>query len=212
MKDRDFTIKEGEWFPVMNQMAEKLMTFRLSGTEWQVLIMFMRRCYGYQKSSCNLRWSDMKNMTGLTDGTLQKAIRKLKEKNIINTFLQESKNTVRYKINSKLNTWKTLSYRKDFPKGKQSLSYRKVNTFQKESTPIKENIKEKRNNIREKNSKKGYDDQIYNFKFSNNPVLQSCWDIFSNPGCTEKDFESHCRGYKLDPEKVKLQFKKEVKL
>jgi hypothetical protein len=89
MSDRDFNVKDGEWFPVMNQMAEKLTSFRLSGTEWQVLV--------------------------------------------VNTILQESKTYIRYKINSKLSTWKTLSYRKDFPTGKK-------NTFLQESTPIKENI------------------------------------------------------------------------
>lgn len=135
--DRDFKVEDGKWFPIMNEMAEKLTTYRLPGTEWQVLMMFLRKCYGFRKSSCELAWKEMKKYTRLSDGTLAKAIKKLKKRNIIKTFPQESKTTTTYKINSKLSSWKTLSYRK-------VLSYRNVNTFLQESTPIKDIIK---NNI-----------------------------------------------------------------
>jgi hypothetical protein len=144
MADRDFEIDDGNWLPLMHEMVDKLMVYRLSGTEWQVLMMFMRFCYGYKNSTCDLRWKDMKDFTRLKDGTLGKAIRKLKSRNIISTVQKESKQGVSYKINSKISMWKTLSEKK-------VLSKRKVNTVQKESTPIKNKYK---NNIPPLNKKR----------------------------------------------------------
>ena len=46
-------------------------------------------------------------------------------------------------INSKLNTWKDrVSKRKQFPNGNKTVSIRNVNSFQTETTPIKDNIKD----------------------------------------------------------------------
>jgi len=136
MPDRDFETKDGKWFPIMNELAEKLMTFRLSGNESQIFWMLLRKCYGFQKSCCELRWKEIKENTQLNDGSISKAIAKLKEKNIIHTFQKASKTHVTYKINSKLSSWKTLSKKQVFPKSKQTLSKKQV-------LPIKDNIKEK---------------------------------------------------------------------
>lgn len=132
MSDRDFDIDGGNWFPIMHEMADKLMTYRLSGTEWQILFMFMRLCYGYKNSACELRWRDIKKYTGLGDSSISKAIGKLKKRNIIKTSKKESKTTITYKINSKIGTWKTLHFWKDFTKVKQ-------NTSLLESVPYKIN-------------------------------------------------------------------------
>jgi len=136
MEDRDFDIKNGNWFPIMHQMADKLMTYRLSGTEYQVFFMFMRFCYGYQNSTCELRWKDMLEFTDLSKGSLSKAISKLKERNILRSFQKETKTGISYKINSKISTWKRISKRK-------MVSKRKLNGFQKETIPIKDNNKDK---------------------------------------------------------------------
>jgi len=138
--DRDFNLKDGGWFPVMHDLADKLITTDLTKIESRVLWMFFRYCYGYNKATCELQWKDMKDITGLGDGSLSKAINRLKSRNIIKTFHTESKTYVTYKINSKISSWKeSLSKRKDFPNGKQTLHKRKVNTSHTESTPIKDN-------------------------------------------------------------------------
>jgi phage replication O-like protein O len=140
--DRDFNIKDGGWFPVMHDIADKLITTDLTKVESRVLWMFFRYCYGYNRATCELQWKDMKDITGLGDGSLSKAINRLKSRNIIKSFQSESKTYVTYKINSKISSWKEqLSKRKDFPNVKQTLHKRKVNTSQTESTPIKDNIK-----------------------------------------------------------------------
>jgi len=134
--DRDFNTKDGNWFPIMHEMADKLMSYQLTTTEWQILIMFMRFCYGYQNSTCDITWKNMKGLTGLGDSSLSRAVNKLKKRNILNTSHTGSKTNVTYKINSKISTWKTLPMREVLP-------IREVNTTHTGSVPYKDN-KDKR--------------------------------------------------------------------
>ena len=86
----------------MNELADKLMTYEITKIENRVLWMFFRFCYGYGKASCELQWKDMKELTGLPDGSLSKALSRLKDRNILHTFQTESKTYITYKINSKI--------------------------------------------------------------------------------------------------------------
>jgi phage replication O-like protein O len=129
--DRDFKIKDGNWFPIMHEMADKLMTYRLSGTEWQVMMMFMRFCYGYQNSTCELQWKDMIDFTGLPKGSLSKAINRLKERNILKSFQKETKQQVTYKINSKYSTWKRVSKKKPVSKSEPKGFQKETPTYYK---------------------------------------------------------------------------------
>lgn len=201
MADRDFNIDEGNWFPVMHEMADKLMVYRLSGTEWQVLMMFMRFCYGYQNSTCELRWKDIKDFTGLDRGTLYKAINRLKQRNIIKSFQKETKTGIRYKINSKISTWKRVAKRKQLPKGNQK-------GCQKETTPIKNNNK---NNIYSRaNQKIPYQEIISylndqaekNFKFSTDSTKKTIKARWNEGFCFEdfkKVIDIKCSKWKSDP-------------
>lgn len=147
--DRDFDKKDGRYFPVMNELAEKLMTYQLTTIEHQVLWMFFRFCYGYNSSACELRWKDMLDYTGLPKGSLSKAINKLKNRNIIKSFQVETKTHPTYRINSKLSTWKAeVSKWKQFPNVNQKVSKREPNSSQMETLPIKNNIKTNKNNTR----------------------------------------------------------------
>ena len=102
MTDRDFNKKEGQWFPVMNSLAEKLITYELTKIEHRVMWMFFRFCYGYQNSTCELGWSDMIEITQLPKSSLSKALSGLKERNILKVRNVEGKTATQYKINSKL--------------------------------------------------------------------------------------------------------------
>lgn len=133
--DRDFNPKDGEWFYFMHQYADALMKQKLSGSEFQALFCIIRNAWSWKKPYADLEWKKFIEYTALSDGTLSKAVKKLQKRNMIKvTFLQESERAKRYRINSKISTWKPLSYR-------QPLSYRKANAFQQESTPIKKELK-----------------------------------------------------------------------
>jgi len=106
MPDRDFNPKEGEWFYFMNQFADALITSDLSAAEHRLLLFFMRAAWSFGESWVDLKWTYIKGKTGMINSTLYRTITKLKTRNIINTSLQATKNNVRYKINSKISTWK----------------------------------------------------------------------------------------------------------
>lgn len=149
MEDRDFNKKDGQWFPIMNSLAEKLITYELTKIEHRVMWMFFRFCYGYQNSTCELRWTDMLDITQLPESSLAKALKGLKSRNILHTTQTESKSYASYKINSKLSTWTPPT--KDNPKNTKTrlrtftdvqdiLHKRRTNTPQTEPLPIKDKI------------------------------------------------------------------------
>lgn len=131
--DRDFNPKDGEWFYFMNQYAEALAKQKLGGTEFQVLICILRNGWGFGHSYADLEFQTLMDFTDLTKGTLSKAVKKLQDRNMLKiSFLQETNRAKRYRINSKISTWKMVSYRKQVSPGKQSVSSRKPHLLKKE--------------------------------------------------------------------------------
>ena len=138
----------------MNSLAEKLITYELTKIEHRVMWMFFRFCYGHNNSTCELRWIDMKDITQLPESSLAKALNGLKKRNILHTTQTEGKSYIRYKINSKLSTWKQLN-KKTPPKPTEEaknrlntltnvqdfLHKRGVNLPQTEVAPIKDKYK-----------------------------------------------------------------------
>lgn len=181
---------------MMHQMAEKLMRFKLTQNEHQVLWMLFRFCYGYHNSSCRLRWSDMVKYTELPKGSLSRAIKGLEAKNIIKGFGSETKSGITYKINSKLSTWKGgVSVAKQFRQRNKSVSVAKLKGFGSETTPIKDNIKEyvkdKRKYIKESSKKiidrinelkgsKYRDTKFIEARLSDGATLEDCLLIIEN--------------------------------
>lgn len=43
----------------------------------------------------------------------------------------------------------------------------------------------------------------YNFKFPNDPFMESAWNIFSNPGHTNEDLKRHCDSYNKNYEEIR---------
>jgi uncharacterized phage protein (TIGR02220 family) len=149
----------------------------------------------------------MKDFTNLQDGSLSKAISKLKKRNILHTFQKESKINIRYKINSKISTWKTLSKRKDFPKGKQTLSKRKVSPIIKNNKNICSAALSKRKvKIHYQEIISYLNDQAEkSFKFSTNgtkSLIRARW----NEGYRFEDFKKvidiKCSKWKSDPKMI----------
>lgn len=135
MPDRDFDAAHGRWFYTAYELIDALVKQRLSGTEWDLFWFIVRYAYGNNKKAyTDLKWSFIKKETGLSGGTISKARNKLQERNILKCFPQETKTTVRYRINSKPSTWKSVSHRKP-------VSHRKQKGFPQETTPIKKTIK-----------------------------------------------------------------------
>jgi phage replication O-like protein O len=142
--DRDFSKQDGQWFPIMNELADKLITYEMTKAEHRVLWMFFRFCYGWGNSTCDLRWTDMKDITGLSRATLSRAINGLKERNILRSFKDGTKVNITYKINSKINTWEPIiPPKKRFQKRNDKVPNLELKSSTNGITPIKD-IKDKR--------------------------------------------------------------------
>ena len=107
--DRDFDPRDGEYIRIMNQFIDKLISYRLDTNEWSILMFIIRMTWGIQgRPDADLRWKSIIKATGLTESSLAKAMRKLRNRNIIHT-LENHMQITRYKINSKVSTWKDPS-------------------------------------------------------------------------------------------------------
>lgn len=138
MADRDFNPKDGRWFYVMFEFADALSRAGLSGAEHRMLICIMRHSWPHSRPWAELRWKFIMNYTGLSGGALSKAKKRLEDRNIIKCFQKETNSITTYRINSKISTWKTVSKRKQFPKGNQVVSKRKLHPIKEKY--IKNNI------------------------------------------------------------------------
>ena len=109
MADRDFDSRDGGYIRVMNEFVDKLITYRLDQSEWQVVMLVIRSSWGIQgRPWTELRWRDMLAATRLSNSSMGRAVKKLKARNLLHT-LENRKQITRYKINSKVSTWSDLT-------------------------------------------------------------------------------------------------------
>ena len=103
---------------IANEIADKLCSYRLSGEEWQVLWVILRKTYGWHKKEDWISLSQFVSLTGIKKPDIIKVLKKLLSKNII--FISKKDNAVIQMDNAKINyyafnkdydTWKPLSKR-----------------------------------------------------------------------------------------------------
>ena len=152
MEDRDFDPRDGEFTIIMNQFIDKLISYGLDTNEWKILMFIIRMTWGVRgRAYADLSWESIIKATKLTDSSLAKAMRKLKLRNIIHT-LENNRQITRYKINSKLSTWKDPSVFTAAQGSSNSLSPKAVTTASrggkllppKAVVPYKDNRKDNR--------------------------------------------------------------------
>ena len=138
MPDRDFRLKDGKWFPVMHELSDALVRQKLSGAEFALAHFVMRWAYSFRHPYADLRWKFIRDETNIPDATLSRALNGLIERNILRTSKNGSKIYTRYRINSKISTWKMPKRRKNTSKnGSKTLPKMEVHPLKKE---YKENI------------------------------------------------------------------------
>ena len=108
MPDRDFNPKDGGFIRVMNEFVDKLTNYPLDSNEWRVIMLVIRRTWGVKgRPSADIPWGILRERTGLANTSLRRSIKKLKDRNILHT-IENNLRVTRYKINSKVSTWKTI--------------------------------------------------------------------------------------------------------
>ena len=94
---------------IANEIVEALAAIRISGEEWQCLLVIMRKTYGWHKKEDAISLSQFVELTGLKKPNVIRATRKLLSKKIISIINIDNAPSQVYKINKDYDKWLPLS-------------------------------------------------------------------------------------------------------
>jgi phage replication O-like protein O len=108
-----------------NEIIDSLAGIRISGTEWQVLWVILRKTYGWHKKLDVIPLSQFCAMTGLSKPHVIRSVKKLLDKRVIIVF-RNGNGTAAYGFNKDFDKWKPLPGKQKLPcAGSRSSSSRK---------------------------------------------------------------------------------------
>jgi phage replication O-like protein O len=120
-------LEEGN-FPIANELAEIWGRKRISGEEWQVLWVILRKTYGWRKKEDKISLSQFAAATDMPRQTVLRAINKLSAKNIISVIKNGYRRPNIYRFNKDFDTWNTLS-KKGVIKNDNQVSSKMIHTI-----------------------------------------------------------------------------------
>ena len=173
--------KENGYTPIANELLEALAKIRLSGEETQVLLVLIRKTYGFQKKVDTIALSQFVEATGINKPNVCRAIAKLISKNII--IKKDNPNITSYSIQKNYARWKPLSK-------KIMLSKKIIGVIKKDNSPLSKKIHTKETLTKETLTK--YNNAFEQFKQSYPP---EAWE--DTKYCKMK-FMALCKKGKLD--------------
>jgi phage replication O-like protein O len=105
MSDRDFDPTKGGWFKIMNEFVDAMRVYRLSTTEWAIVMHIIRRTWGDRGQAWKvIPWTEFMKKCEMSKAAVSRATNRLLERNFVHT--KKVKNKTAYKINSKPSSWK----------------------------------------------------------------------------------------------------------
>ena len=114
---------------IANDIAEQFCRYRISGEEWLVLWVIIRKTYGWKKKEDRIALSQFAIMTGLKRQTVLRAINKLSSKKIIAVIKKDDSQINLYRFNKDFDQWKPLSK-------KITVSSKKITTVIKKDNQV----------------------------------------------------------------------------
>lgn len=125
---------------IANEIVEALARYRLSGQEWQVIWVILRKTWGWHKKRDRLSLGYIARMTLMKRPAVARAIKKLVNKGVIkkdNSYINI------YMFNKNYETWKTVIKKDTLVSKRVTGVIKKGNkTVIKKDTTTKENTKE----------------------------------------------------------------------
>lgn len=92
---------------IANEIIDFLCGYRLSGEEWQILLVILRKTYGWHKKSDDISLSQFYFLTRIKKPNIVRAINKLIEKKVI---IKKDKGSIsNYTFNKDFSGWEALS-------------------------------------------------------------------------------------------------------
>ena len=128
--------KENGHTSIANEILEALLKAKLNGTEWEVLMVVIRKTYGFQKKEDWISYTQFQEMTGKARPNIWKAIEKLVTKTILVTKKKPGKTF--YRFNKDYTRW-VVTESKLVTK-KKPTSYEKETQLVTKAQPTKETI------------------------------------------------------------------------
>ncbi len=101
--------KEQGYVAIANEIVDKFCRYRLSGEEWLVLWVILRKTYGWNKKQDRISLSQFAVMTNLKRQNSLRALKKLASKKIIVVIKTDATMTNMYKFNKNFDCWTPLS-------------------------------------------------------------------------------------------------------
>ncbi len=101
--------KENGYVAIANEIVDQLCLYRLSGEEWQVLLVVLRRTYGWNKKEDAISFSQFAEATNIPRPNVIRAIKKLVSKKILGSIKKDTSSMNVYEFNKDYDTWQVVS-------------------------------------------------------------------------------------------------------
>lgn len=122
---------EKGYLRIATEIIDKLIRYRLSGQEWQVLLVIWRKTYGWNKKEDRIPLSQIAKLTEISRSSAVRAIRKLGTKKILGRYKKVSTNINYYRFNKDFDEWLPRHKIVPTPQG----GYQKVTTPRYQKVP-----------------------------------------------------------------------------
>ena len=93
---------------IANELIDQFCKYRLSGEEWKVLWVIIRKTYGFNKKMDMISLSQFSQATGITRQNAKRALKSLYSKKIIAVLKKEYRSVVSYGIQKSYKEWKPV--------------------------------------------------------------------------------------------------------
>lgn len=124
--------KENGYLPISNEIVDQFCKIRLSGDEWALLWVILRKTYGWNKPSDNISHSQFSKLADMNRRNVHRTLKKLSQKNLITIVKSDDGQFITYSINKDYETWQ--------PSSKMTTVIRRDNTIVNPDAPLSSNL------------------------------------------------------------------------
>jgi len=97
--------KENGYIPIANEIVDKLSRYRISGQEYQVLWVVLRKTWGWNKKTDNISLSQLSKFTEMKRSQVCRAINKLVSKKVLTSIKKGTTDITNYSFNKDYESW-----------------------------------------------------------------------------------------------------------
>jgi phage replication O-like protein O len=105
--------KENGHTALANEIWDALAKYRLSGEEWQCLIVIFRKTYGWGKKEDSISLSQFAKLTGMKRQNVARALKKLSSKKMIGVIKNDDRCVLKYRFDKDFEKWSPV-IKKDY--------------------------------------------------------------------------------------------------